>query len=140
MPILSDLLERHPEVITCNISTLKPGVLLRPHYGPFRGAWRYHLGISVPEGDLGIRLTTPSNESETYRWKEKEGVVFDDTLLHTAWNYTDTPRIVIFADVIKPLTGIKGAINKGIISLVRRTKHLSKVKNNIFAGHNISLN
>jgi aspartyl/asparaginyl beta-hydroxylase (cupin superfamily) len=149
LPILNSILKLHPEVVTCNISILKPGVIIPYHYGPFRGVWRYHLGIKVPNGNLGIKLTPPSfnengkkyeieSESETYRWKEKEGIVFDDTLLHTAWNKTNETRVVVFADVLKPFKGIQNIINRGVVGLVKRTHHLSKVKNNIIAGKNIS--
>ncbi|MES2779388.1 MAG: aspartyl/asparaginyl beta-hydroxylase domain-containing protein, partial [Bacteroidota bacterium] len=65
----------------------------------------YHLGIQIPQGDIGIQLVA-HNRPETYKWKERKGVVFDDTLLHTAWNKTDETRILIFADILKPFTGI----------------------------------
>jgi aspartyl/asparaginyl beta-hydroxylase (cupin superfamily) len=150
LPTLSKILESHPEVITCNISILKPNVIIPYHYGPFRGVYRYHLGIQVPIGNLGIKLipSTISNgmkyekesDAEIYRWKEKEGIVFDDTLLHTAWNKTNQTRIVIFADVLKPVTLWKKIVNSLVIGLVQRTKHVSKIKKNILAGYNISFN
>lgn len=140
LPILSSILKNHPEITTCYISTLKPGMILPPHYGPFRGVWRYQLGIQIPQGDVGICLVKPNQEYEIYRWKEKQGVVFDDTLLHMAWNRTEETRIIIFADVIKPFTGLKGIINTLAIKLAHRTQHLSQFKKNILPKDDISFN
>jgi beta-hydroxylase len=42
------LLDVLPEVRLATFSVLEPGAVVIPHRGPFRGALRYHLGLSVP--------------------------------------------------------------------------------------------
>jgi aspartyl/asparaginyl beta-hydroxylase (cupin superfamily) len=88
-----------PGLITAMFSILEPGKHLPPHRGPYNGVLRLHLGLIVPEprDKLGIRV-----ESETYRWKEGEAVIFDDAYEHEAWNDTDRTRVVLFVDFVKP--------------------------------------
>ncbi len=122
-PRLSEILNRHPEVTTCMVSILEPGMELRPHHGPFKGILRYHLGLVIPEGEIGIMVG-----GETYRWREGEGVVFDDTYLHSAWNRTSERRIVLFADIIRPLNGWQLGFNQLMLELTRRSSHLQRIK------------
>ena len=38
-------------------------------------------------------------EGDVYYWKNGEGVVFDDTYMHEAFNDSDRVRVVLFLDV-----------------------------------------
>ena len=89
-----------PGLITVMFSILEPGKHLPPHRGPYNGVLRLHLGLIVPEPreQLGIRV-----ETNTYRWKEGEAVIFDDAYEHEAWNRTPHTRVVLFVDFRKPL-------------------------------------
>jgi aspartyl/asparaginyl beta-hydroxylase (cupin superfamily) len=40
---------------------------------------------------------------ETHVWKPGELVLFDDTILHEAWNYSDRLRVVLIFDVWHPM-------------------------------------
>jgi aspartyl/asparaginyl beta-hydroxylase (cupin superfamily) len=42
-------------------------------------------------------------EQEPYHWKEGELVLFDDTFDHMAINNTDSPRAILFLDIMRPL-------------------------------------
>ncbi len=88
-----------PGLITAMFSILEPGKHLPPHRGPYNGVLRLHLGLIVPEprDQLGIRV-----ETQLYRWREGEAVVFDDAYEHEAWNRTAHTRVVLFVDFIKP--------------------------------------
>ena len=97
-PNLTKIVEGHPEIFNVMVSRLTPGTALPPHKGPFKGVLRYHLGIEVPKGDVGLEV-----HGRTYQWREGVGVVFDDTLWHKAWNRTTHDRIVLFADVLRTL-------------------------------------
>jgi beta-hydroxylase len=93
------LLEQFPEIHLAMFSILKPGSVIKRHRGPFRGAMRYHLGLVCP--DKGCELTL---DGEKYRWKEGEGVLFDDTYAHSVRNNSDEVRIVLFLDIERPLS------------------------------------
>ncbi len=58
--------------------------------------FRFHLALIVPQRDIGIRV-----ESEIYKWEEEKRFVFDDFLIHEAWNFTFDDRIVLFIDFFK---------------------------------------
>ena len=40
--------------------------------------------------------------SETRRWIEGEGWLFDDTIEHEAWNDSPEPRVLLLFDVWRP--------------------------------------
>ena len=42
-------------------------------------------------------------DGETYYWRDGEAVVFDETFIHYAENKTDQNRIILFADVERPM-------------------------------------
>jgi aspartyl/asparaginyl beta-hydroxylase (cupin superfamily) len=70
---------------------------INPHRGPTNMRVRCHLGIKVPDGDCAIRVG-----GETRRWQEGRCLVFDDSLVHEAWNHTDEDRIVLIVDLWHP--------------------------------------
>jgi ornithine lipid ester-linked acyl 2-hydroxylase len=97
-PETTRLLEAMPGLELAMFSVLEPGKEIPWHRGPNRGVLRYHLGLMVPAGgscflDVG---------EHRYRWREGEGVVFDDTLRHRAVNDSDEPRVVLFLDLTRP--------------------------------------
>lgn len=79
------------------VSRLAPGTHVAPHYGPTNLRLRCHLAITVPVGNCGIRV-----DSQTRQWKEGKCLVFDDFLLHEAWNHTNSDRVVLIVDVWHP--------------------------------------
>lgn len=92
--------QKIPGLITVMFSILEPGKHLPAHRGPYNGVLRLHLGLIVPEPreQLGIRVDT-----QLYRWKEGEAVIFDDAYEHEAWNRTAHTRVVLFVDFVKPM-------------------------------------
>ena len=79
------------------VSRMRPGTHIQAHRGPTNLRVRCHLGITVPDGDCGIRV---SDRSE--RWREGRCLVFDDTFEHEAWNRTTGDRIVLIVDLWHP--------------------------------------
>lgn len=116
-PETSRLLEKIPGIINAFYSILRPGIEIPPHRGPYAGIMRYHLGLVIPEGDLGIMV-----DRKTYRWREGEGVFFDDSFEHEAWNRTQGLRIILFVDFIRPLPGNLGKLNALMINLFKQTE------------------
>jgi beta-hydroxylase len=42
--------------------------------------------------------------SETRHWQEGRVMIFDDTFEHEAWNRTDNQRVVLFVDIMRPMS------------------------------------
>lgn len=98
-PFTNMLLRHSKSVSTAMFSILEPGVEIPPHTGKFKGVLRYHLGLQVPgKGNCYIKVG-----GETYKWKEGEGVLFDDVYMHEVKNDSDEYRIVLFLDVKRKL-------------------------------------
>ena len=93
------LLEQIPNVKAAMFAMLPPGGKLVEHRDPFAGSIRYHLGLSTPNSD-DCRIYV---DNQPYSWRDGEVVLFDETFVHHAENYSDKNRIVLFADVERPL-------------------------------------
>jgi aspartyl/asparaginyl beta-hydroxylase (cupin superfamily) len=53
---------------------------------------------------------------EKFNWIEGKGLLFDDTYVHSVYNYTNEPRIILFVDIERPLMFPFNQINKTLIS------------------------
>jgi beta-hydroxylase len=63
-----------------------------------------------------IRPTYIVVDGQPYHWRDGEAVIFDETYIHTAENKTDQPRIIMFADVERPLRNrVVTALNRFVI-------------------------
>lgn len=132
-PETSRLLEKIPGIINAFYSILRPGIEIPPHRGPYAGIMRYHLGLVVPKGDLGIKV-----DGKTYQWKEGEGIFFDDSFEHEAWNRTDGIRIILFVDLIRPLPGTLGKFNQFMINVFKKTEAAREARSYIMNNQNNS--
>lgn len=126
LPTLKHIVSLFPEVPILHVSVFYPGSTLVEHRAPSRTVHRYHYGLKIPEGDLGLKIS-----GFDVKWKDKEGFIWDDTLPHSAWNHTSEPRIVIFADIFRDLSLINKAGSKLIYSLIQHTKHVDHVKSRL---------
>jgi len=95
-PITSSLIT-DPQIHNAFFSILDPGVEITPHVGYFKGYYRYHLGVIIPEIDGKKPYITVSNEK--YEWSNGEGVIFDDMYVHYVKNPTNMKRVVLYLDV-----------------------------------------
>lgn len=67
---------------------------LAPHAGPQRAVLRYQLGLVVPEPEAcELRVA-----GTLARWREGEGMLWDDTFEHSAANRGTRPRVVLWLD------------------------------------------
>ena len=78
-------------------SRLDPGVHIPAHNGATNARLTVHLPLIVPEG---CRFKVGD---ETRQWTEGELLVFDDTILHEAWNTSDRQRVVLIFDIWHPM-------------------------------------
>ena len=67
---------------------------------------RYHLGVRCGE-DSALRVG-----STVVPFRDREGVLFDDTVPHEAWNRGDEPRVTLFCEVLRPLPRGRAAANR----------------------------
>ena len=99
VPFLYNLLIQTKGVVTASFSWLKPTTWIEPHKGYENYSdkiLRCHIGLIIPNGDVGIRV----NKVQT-KWKEGKGIIFDDSLIHEAWNYSVDNRYVLIIDFAK---------------------------------------
>ena len=85
---------------TTMVSGLAPHTHIAPHFGYSNAKLRCQLPLQVPGR---CKLKVGEHEIE-----QREGtcIVFDDSFLHSAWNDSDEPRLVLVFDFFHPdLTG-----------------------------------
>jgi beta-hydroxylase len=114
-PQTARLLEGVPGLTTAFFSILAPGKHIPEHRGPWRGVLRYHLALRVPEpaSAAGIEVG-----GEVAHWEEGRSLLFDDGYEHRAWNDTDGVRVVLFADILRPLRSPADLLNRALIRMI----------------------
>lgn len=102
-PTISRLLRKHRRsVVSAYISCLGPNKMLKPHFGPWAGILRMHLGVRVPHG-CRLAVKKPGGNWVAKPWKEGACILFDDTNEHFAFNNSDEVRAVLFLDIVRPM-------------------------------------
>jgi hypothetical protein len=101
IPTLKSFLKRHPDVVSAAVSLFPPGKILRPHKGPFKGVWRFHLPLYVETLENSTTSCELMIDGVTYYLQEGEGFLWDDTFLHSAVNRSEQPRVVLLFDVFR---------------------------------------
>lgn len=96
-PKTHKIIQAIPELISAEFSILLPGTEIRPHIGYSKQVMRTHLGLKVPDGDIGFKT-----ESESVSWEEGDTFSFNDGELHEAWNRTEEDRWVLMIDTPVP--------------------------------------
>lgn len=107
--ILSKICQ-YPIVYNASISILESNGVIPPHVGQCKGLVKYHFPIDIPEGDLGMLY-----DNVIYKWEER--ALFDDTHLHSVWNYTSKRRIILLFDLIRPMPFPWNILNERVLSL-----------------------
>jgi aspartyl/asparaginyl beta-hydroxylase (cupin superfamily) len=77
-------------------SLLKPGAHIRPHHGLFNFRLICHLPLIVP-ADCTLRVGNRQRQ-----WRERELLIFDDSMEHEAWNRSDRQRIILLFEIWRP--------------------------------------
>lgn len=99
-PTLVGILRKVPEVTSCVVSVLEPGIRIPIHVGYYKGIMRYMIPTHIPKDRKNVFLCVNGIK---YSWTEGEGVLWDDTFVHKVYNNTDEVRVLIYMDVIRPL-------------------------------------
>lgn len=111
-PKTREALSHIPGIKTAFFSILEGGKHIPPHKGPYNGVLRYHLGLKIPGNGQECRIRVGD---EMGYWKEGSSLVFDDSFEHEAFNDTDSERVVLFVDFVRPLPKSVSWINKWVI-------------------------
>jgi aspartyl/asparaginyl beta-hydroxylase (cupin superfamily) len=106
------ILDKIPGMNTAMFSILGPGKHIPPHRGPYKGVLRFHLGLIIPkpEGSCRIRVG-----SDIRAWKEGESLIFDDSHEHEVWNDSDSYRVVLFVNFVRPTIFPLSLVNESIL-------------------------
>lgn len=78
-------------------SILRPQTRIPPHNGMVNTRLTCHLPLIVPENCGAIRV---GNEERP--WVEGELLIFDDSMMHEAWNNGDSECVVLWFDIWRP--------------------------------------
>lgn len=106
------LLHRIPGMKTGMFSILSPHKHIPPHRGPYKGVLRYHLGLIIPAAEDKCRIRVGN---DIRGWKEGKSLIFDDSNEHEVWNETDSYRVVLFVDFVRPTVFPLSLVNRSII-------------------------
>ncbi len=124
-PATAALLRRIPNITTAMFSILDGHAHIPAHFGPSKGVLRYHLGLIVPaEGDqCCIRV-----DNEIRSWREGKSLIFDDTFEHEVWNRDPRRRVVLFADILRPLPPVLSVINRVFMGMGKHHKDVKHIE------------
>jgi len=87
------------EPLKAQLSTMAPGVHVRPHTGPTNAKLTVHYGVFVPHG-ASIRVA-----SETRPFVQHGLLVFDDSFEHEVWHNGSHDRTTLVLHVAHPHLG-----------------------------------
>ena len=113
------ILEHHPEILSCFVSIVEPGITIPIHTGYYKGLIRYMLPTHIPKDRDNVFLCV---NSKKYHWTEGEGVLWDDNYPHKVYNKTKEIRVLLFMDVERPYTGLNKHINRYFINKAQNSK------------------
>ena len=90
------ILTQYPGIGLAGFSRMAPGTHILPHAGWAENEFRLHLGLVVPDG-CRIRVC-----NETRNWQPGKCLIFDDTMVHEAWNDSNDVRGNLMVDFLRP--------------------------------------
>ncbi len=103
------------------------GMHIPAHRGPYKGVVRCHLGLIVPEPKENCRIRVADTIAH---WEESKTMFFDDTYEHEVWNEIDGVRVVLFMDVLRPLSFPMSAIDRFVIKAIAASPFITDAKRN----------
>ena len=115
-PATMALLRQIPGAQSALFSILAPRAYIPPHSDPAKGVIRYHLALRVPKDRENCFIAVAGKR---YAWREASGVLFDDVFDHEVHNDTDDERVILFVDILRPLSGA-AALLQGLANTANR--------------------
>jgi tetratricopeptide (TPR) repeat protein len=108
------------------LSILKPRTRIPPHFGNANHRLTVHLPLIVPAG-CGVKVGGETRETRFGRL-----MIFDDSYEHSAWNDSETPRIVLIFEIWHP--ALSAAERTAVAGLLSRYDVLSKRRHALLAS------
>ncbi len=97
-PEITRMLRGIPRIQWSGFSRLGARSALKPHRHTNPDSLIYHLGLVIPPGGRAGLMA----DEQRYIWqKEGDAVIFDDNYLHSAWNDSDSERIIFYIKFAK---------------------------------------
>ena len=135
-PETARVLRKIPQLTMAFFSVLAPRTHIPAHRGPYNGVLRYHLGLMVPQPPTSCRIRV---EDEVRSWREGESLIFDDSYLHEVWNDSDSYRVVLFVDFLRPLPLPLSWLNRLLIWRISKlpfiTEAVNRARNTLSAAN-----
>lgn len=144
-PRTAAILAEVPNLYLAFFSILEPNQYITPHFGPYKGILRYHLGVIIPgnnsAGNCWMRVNDDPEDNARedisrvdrgvkYYWHEGEGVLFDDTFMHDAANESNAVRVVLWIDIARPMPFYWNWFNKTILWVGFRNSFFKQMREN----------
>jgi ornithine lipid ester-linked acyl 2-hydroxylase len=107
-PITTNIIKSIPGVKTANFSCLSPNKQIQPHKGwgdLANNILRCHFGLDVPEDCACVC------DNWVVKHKTGEWLVFDDSRMHSSYNFSDSFRFILIIDMPRPPGIPKGTSN-----------------------------
>lgn len=96
-PVTTNILQSIPRITgVVHFSALTTRHHITPHSGPFNFILRCQLPLIVPNNSI-LRVA-----HESRKLVEGKLLIFDDSFVHEAWNYSNSSRIVLLFDIYHP--------------------------------------
>lgn len=118
-PSLAKVLKDVPEVVSCVLSILEPGIMIPIHVGYYKGILRYMLPLSVPDDRENCFLWVNGLK---YSWMNGKSVLWDDTYPHKVYNNTNQTRVLLYMDIIRPMNGFLKNMNMFVLNLMQNSQ------------------
>jgi beta-hydroxylase len=123
-PTTFSIIKKHKIIKTAMFSILPPNSSMNEHRGPLKGVLRclYKLQFDGAPNTACLQI-----KDKIFDWYNRDYIIFDDTLMHNAWNYSANPRAVLFLDLERPLVFPINILNKLILFLVNKNKRIKQI-------------
>lgn len=129
-PVTAKAISDIPLCTTAFFSVLRPGARISAHRGAFKGYLRLHLGVVVPLSHNSCGLTLGN---EIYHWQEGKSLLFDDTYVHDAFNLSETERVVLYIDFIRPMPKLLTLLSQGLTWIISQSEYVQGILTNLKA-------
>jgi hypothetical protein len=108
------------------LSILKPRTRIPPHFGNANHRLTVHLPLIVPAG-CGVKVGGEARETQFGRL-----MIFDDSYEHSAWNDSESARIVLIFEIWHP--ALSAAERTAVAGLLSRYNLLSQRRHALLAS------
>ena len=127
-PQTAAMLDDVPGLVVAFFSIMEPGTHVPRHRGLTKAWINCHLPLSMPKGPGRCEMEV---NGAAQRWVEGQWLLFDETNPHEVWNETGEIRVVLFLQVVRPMTWRGRLAARCLHAIIRRTSFVQDVKREI---------